>query len=383
MKTFYQFLENINSSLVSIDLEDYKKQATRKAQELLDFANERRQKLSNFKLDLNLIKNNLKTYPFLSQLLIFLSKELDGEKLKNWIGSIRNYEKKTRNELEERYKKEKEEVEKLKPKYAQAYQQKLMGENPDEYYKKWHEIRTKYSNEQKEVFSIFSAIRHLGEYADSVDVGQVDDQEYYNLANEATEETNKKMLELKSKIENFINKISWNGSTVVIKPEMPESNEDPVPSTDSAQIIVGKDGYFSYFSDEEEDNPKFIIDDIIEAGEDEDDFFANEQEKQDYYSLIDILQNPNKKDEILTLYTARPVKDRKFYINTDYLPANIFLSNSFSHVDGLAGDLAGTEERRDIYKVRINSKYLIKTLDGSVKYYQVVKNAPVKSIKLY
>jgi hypothetical protein len=382
MKTFYQFLENINSSLVSIDLENYKKKAVKKAKELLDFANERREKLSNFKLDLNLIKNSLKNFPFLSQLLIFLSEELNEEKLYNWINAIRNYEKKIRKELENKHKKEKEEVEKLKPKHKMGYAQNLMGENPNEYYKKWNEIRAKHDKEKEEIYSIFSVVQHLSNYADSKNTEQVNDQEYYNLASSAIEKTNKEMLDLKSKINNIIANTNWNGSKVRIIPDMPGSDEEPVPYTNSAQIIVGKDGLFSYINIGD-DEQKFIVDDIIEAGEDEDDFFANEQEKQDYYNLIDHLQNPNKKDQILTLYTARPVKDREFYSKTDYLPANIFLSNSFDHVDGLAGDLAGSVERRDIYKVKINNKYLIKTLDGPIKYYQVIKNAPIHKIELY
>ena len=104
-------------------------------------------------------------------------------------------------------------------------------------------------------------------------------------------------------------------------------------------------------------------------------------EKQDYYNLVDYLQNPNKKEQILTLYTARPVKDRKFYSKTNYLPAGVFLSNSLDHVDGLASDLSSSD-RRDVYKVRINSKYLIKTLDGLIKYYMVKNDSPFERISL-
>ena len=223
--------------------------------------------------------------------------------------------------------------------------------------------------------SLYSAIRHINDYYDSKDIDPVNDVEYYDLADKSVAETNKNMLILKQKIESTISSLQWNGSTVTIKPEMPSSNDDLVPSSDSASIVIGKEALFSYFSNRD----KFEIDDIL----DDDDFFSSNEEKQDYYNLISNLQNPNQKEQILTLYTARPAKDKEFYSKTNYLPSGIFLTNSFNHADGLAGDLAGSEERRDVYKVKINSKYLIKTLDGPIKYYQAIKDSPVQSINLY
>jgi hypothetical protein len=189
------------------------------------------------------------------------------------------------------------------------------------------------------------------------------------------------MLEIKNKIDQAISNLDWNGSKVTIFPIYNSSDEDFLSSSDSAEIKVGnKNGDFQIWKQDE----KFTIEDILEADEEESEYlFTSNEEKQDYFNLISQLQNPNKKNQILTLYTARPTKDREFYNKTDYLPANIFLSNSFNHVDGLAGDLSGTDERRDIYKIKINNKYLIKTLDGPIKYYQVIKDAPVEYIGLY
>lgn len=359
MKTFIEFLENLNPGLVNINLESYKKQAFKKAKELLDFASDRREKLNNFNLDLNLIKDGLRDFPMLPQLLDSLSKGLD----QNWLKVIDNHEAKVRKELEKKHKKE---IEEFKKNVGSA--QDLI------------KFQQQKRNEESEFrYEIFKAIRHLYDYYDSKNNEQVNEKEYYGLAEKAVEETNKNMIDLKNKIMDAISNLEWNGSRVVINASMPDSNEEPVPSSDSAHIVVGKDGLFSYFST---DDGKFIVDDIIEGGEDDEDFFLNEKEKQDYYSLIDYLQNPNKKEQILTLFTARPTKDREFYTKTDYLPANIFLSNSFDHVDGLANDLSSSE-RRDIYKVKINSKYVVKTLDGPIKYYQVIKNAPIQSISLY
>jgi hypothetical protein len=349
MKSFYEFyqiLENLNN-LVLIDLEPYKKEALSKAKELLDFALDRKEKLGNFKLDINLVKNGLKDFPMLNLLLNSLNKNFIDHsllnKVYNYFVEVRNQQKKESDESK--------------------------GANPQDI--------TKMNERHREQWNlVYNAYRHLNDYYDSKKVEDVSEKEYYDLANNSLEETNKNMEELKSKIESAISMFDWNGSKIKITPIMPESSEDAVPVANSAYIIVGKDGFFSYFVSEE----KGFVDDIIEGGEDDQEFFANEGEKQDYFNLIDYLQNPNKKEKILTLFTARPAKDREFYSKASYLPANIFLSNSFSHVDGLAGDLQG---ERDVYKVRINSKYLIKTLDGPVKYYQVKKDAPVEYIGIY
>lgn len=325
MKTFYQFLENINSSLVKIELENLKKSLTKKIEDFfIDYENET-ENLKNFKLDLNYIKRELRDYPKLNELIAQLSSNK-----KDWQDDLWDWQRSLSSE--DRYK-------------------------------------------------VFNVTRYLWKYLDSLDERKIDKKEYYNLLNQVLEKTNQNMLEIKNNIENAISKSDWNGSLVTIYPLTASSEEDFLSPSISAEVKVGaKKGDFQYWKEGE----KFIIEDILEADEEESDyFFANNEEKQDYFNLISQLQNPNKKDQILTLYTARPTKDREFYSKTDYLPANIFLSNSFNHVDGLAGDLQGTEERRDIYKVKINSKYLIKTLDGPVKYYQVIKDSPVQYIGLY
>ncbi len=325
MKTFYQFLENINSSLVKIDIENLRKILTKKIEDFfIDYENET-ENLKKFKLDLNYVKKELKDYPKINELIIQLSSNK-----KDWQDDLWNWQRSLSSE--DRYK-------------------------------------------------FFNVTRYLWKYLDSLDERTINKKEYYNLLDQVLEKTNQNMFVIKNNIENAISKSDWDGSLVTIYPLTASSEEDFLSPSISAEIKVGtKNGDFQYWYQDD----KFIIEDILESDEEESDyFFTNNEEKQDYYNLISQLQNPNKKDQILTLYTARPVKDREFYSKTNYLPANIFLSNSFNHVDGLAGDLQGTEERRDIYKIRINSKYLIKTLDGPVKYYQVIKDSPIESINLY
>ena len=53
MKTFYQFLENINSSLVKIDMESLKKSLAKKIEDFFIDYEDKTEKLKNFKLDLN------------------------------------------------------------------------------------------------------------------------------------------------------------------------------------------------------------------------------------------------------------------------------------------------------------------------------------------
>lgn len=349
MKTFYQFLESISFSLVLVNLENYKKQAEKKAREILDYAIDEKEKLNNFKLDINLIRNGLKDFPLINQLILSLNNK-DG---KNWI--------------------------KDKKMMHSWYNKKTDGLEFDE----------------KQL--VFKAMMHLYDYYESMDKTPIDENKYLEPINKSLEITNNNMQIIKQRIEDAISNLQWNGSKVTITPDLPDSTEDYLAPATDADILVGnKRAIFTYWNlgqsskmnmDNEEElsnKGKIQIEDIIEFDEDDVmDYFLNENEKQDYFNLISQLQNPNKKDQILTLYTARPVKDRDFYSKTDYLPANLFLSNSLNHVEGLASDLQGTEERRDIYKVKINSKYLIKTLDGPVKYYQIIKNAPVQSISLY
>ena len=306
-------------------MESLKKSLTKKIEEFFNDYEDKTEKLKSFKLDLNYIKKELKDYPKINDLIHKLSNSNQDwqDDLWNWQRSLSS---------EDRYK-------------------------------------------------VFNVTRYLWDYLDSISDRKINKKEYFDLLNQVLEKTNQNMIEIKNNIEKAISQSDWNGSIVTIYPIISSSEEDFLSPSISAEIKVGdKNGDFQYWKQGE----KFIIEDILESDEGESDyFFTNNEEKKDYFNLISQLQNPNKKDQILTLYTARPIKDREFYSKTDYLPANIFLSNSFNHVDGLAGDLQGTEERRDIYKVKINSKYLIKTLDGPVKYYQVIGDAPIEYISLY
>ena len=126
------------------------------------------------------------------------------------------------------------------------------------------------------------------------------------------------------------------------------------------------------------------VDDILEAGDE--DFFTDARIQQDYFNLVREMKNPgsSQKGRVLTLYTARPVKDRQMYMDAANIPSGLFLTNSYSRAQGISMELSGSEQLRDIWRLRMEEKYLIQTLDGREKDYQVVGNGlvPVKRITL-
>ena len=84
----------------------------------------------------------------------------------------------------------------------------------------------------------------------------------------------------------------------------------------------------------------------------------------------------------MTLYTARPKRDRQQLLTSQTLPINVFLTDDEEHAYGLAHDLSDEGETRDVWIVRINSKYLTKTLDGPIKYYQITTDDAPMDINL-
>jgi hypothetical protein len=331
MINFYnlnKLLENSNNIIIKID--GFKKRAYQKIKEFLDDYKSKTQRLMSLEPNLNSIKEKLKNYPKINELIIAIEKQ-DKRLLRSASSDLHNY------------------------------------------------VRSLSFEDRSDVFDTYM---HVGEIEDKITGREINEQEQYKYADEQIKKTYNNMSVVKNMIEQSLSRIDYNNSEVTIVPSLPESYEEFIPDSSAGEVVVGsnKNALFSFILE----NNKLIIDDIIEAGEDDEYFFSNNLEKQDYYNLISVLQNPNqiKKDVILTLYTARPVGDREFYSKTDYLPANVFLTNSFNHADGLASDLGG-DERRDIYKVKINSKYLVKTLDGPVKYYMVVKDAPFENMNLY
>jgi hypothetical protein len=191
-------------------------------------------------------------------------------------------------------------------------------------------------------------------------------------------------------VENVIASVSWNGSPVVIhvgEPPAAFSGPDYLKSVEDAQIAVGSQsawGGIADFTVFMHEGQVGEVDDVLEAGDE--DFFTDARTQQDYFTLVRELKNPGSTQvsKSLALYTARPSQDRQLYEGAQSIPSNLFLTTSYDRAEGIAIELAGSGTR-DIWKVRIEQRYLIETLNtGNVRDYQVVgeETVPVKGIRL-
>jgi|GEM_PF-4368355 len=134
---------------------------------------------------------------------------------------------------------------------------------------------------------------------------------------------------------------------------------------------------FSYFGPRE-------VDDVLEAGDA--DFFHDEELEIAYFKLVNEIRNPgsaNKSGKPTKVFTARPKKDRGIYDGTKNVPSGIFVTNNADRAQGFGSDL-GSTEGRDLWKIVVDSKYLVQTLKaGRVRDYQIVGQGkvPIKSIE--
>lgn len=143
------------------------------------------------------------------------------------------------------------------------------------------------------------------------------------------------------------------------------------------QIWVGTGGdvpYFTVFVD-----TKGKITEVHDIMEDATEIEASPEVIAGYYHLVKELQEPGsiQKQKWIKLYTARPVKDRELYKKATSLPHGIFLGNKEDHVEGLAGDLGGGS-RRDVWYGIVDSRNLVQTLQGNIRYYMVIGKAALK-----
>ncbi len=128
---------------------------------------------------------------------------------------------------------------------------------------------------------------------------------------------------------------------------------------------------FTYFGPRE-------VDDVLDFGDR--DFFKNDEDAADYFKLVQAIRDPSsvkKSGKAVTVYTARPVKDRRIYDNAKGVPTGIFVTTSADRAEGFGRELGGTEGR-DLWKIKISDKNLVRTLKtGRVSDYQVVGKGKV------
>ena len=232
--------------------------------------------------------------------------------------------------------------------------------------------------------SIRQVVNNIQDYGDQLGNYEQWTEDRFNQETQRfIDETMKNMQFIKSLVDGAIKVIpNWNNSPVNIKAIVLD-RDNSIEAENCALIEVlggnswGGEASFSFFKVED----GFEIDDVLEAGDE--DFFENSSTQSDYFSLIKALRNPEafSKSKVLTLYTARPVKDRALYMDGSQVPSNIFLTTSLDFAEGFSFEYGGN---RDIWKVRIKDMYLILTMQSlDQKQYQVIGYGfvPVESIE--
>jgi len=204
------------------------------------------------------------------------------------------------------------------------------------------------------------------------------------LFNELVDKTQVEQIKTKNLIESSIRGIPGFSSSVIIGVPSIDRDYNYEYGEDTAQIYLNNLSDGPMFSLFKRENDTFIIDDIADSAEDIE-FFIDEKTKRDYYQLVNKMQNIGKNQKPITLYTARPVRDRSIYENSNSVPSNIYLTSNYGRAEGIALELSGSEKYRDIWRVKINPQYLIVTYDGgSFKDYQTIgdKYVPVERLSL-
>lgn len=181
---------------------------------------------------------------------------------------------------------------------------------------------------------------------------------------------------------------SWHGSSVLVRMQPTwVYGKDALFNDDgdvsrTAEVVVFDTSprmapSFTYFRDK-------TVDDVLDAGDT--DFFRNPEVEADYFALVTEIRHPGRAareaDKVVTLYTARPVKDRDSYEGARVVPSNIFLTTSFDEAEGYGHDFGS----RDIWKMRVKKRHLLLTLDTPrLKNYQAYASGgkvPIESIEL-
>lgn len=169
---------------------------------------------------------------------------------------------------------------------------------------------------------------------------------------------------------------SWEGSSLLVQPMFDRDNPSIVPVT-SFEVTVGQRATFSAFVG----GSKTLVDDVLDVADRA--FFREPSDASDYINLVKELRRPGSasKGHKLTLYTARPTKDRSLY-QRGKIPPGVYLTTDPNRAAGIAHDL-GAKEVRDLWRVQMSSAFLVETLAaGSVRDYQVIgkKPAPAKML---
>jgi len=144
----------------------------------------------------------------------------------------------------------------------------------------------------------------------------------------------------------------------------------------TASVALDGDEDFEFYIDQ---NLQAEMNEIYEASLEEEDTIKDPRKISDFYNLYKKFTNPTQTSpKALVLYTARPIKDRHVYSTTAEIPNYIWLTNRHQYALALANDFGG---ERDVYRVKILDKYVVKRLDdGSERHFQVITNNPTAPV---
>lgn len=350
---FKTYFENLKAApQITIDMKEYPGRLKEAIDDLVFSNQERNRKQAAFQIDFKKIETLLKTlsYPYADRLLVVLASQ-NVEKITAMQNHFQNWYRTTENRMNNW---------RLESEINHAiygYKSKLMGP--------YH----------------------------------FDGEQALSMVDNLVHSTTTNMERIKNNIENAIERLDvWNGTPLKIIPSLPFKTDNQfnwLEAVDDAQVSmpVGTEHpSFTYFIHDH----MIEIEDVLEAADH--DFFTNPRVEQDYFNLVKELQHPystSKQVKMVTVYTARPVKDRAIYekASTDTamgqvatVPPGLFVTSDAYSAGGLAIDLAGSEKNRDVWKLKLLSKYLIKTLDSPTeKQYQIIgtEPVPIKWIELY
>jgi len=234
------------------------------------------------------------------------------------------------------------------------------------------------SPEMDELYSVARGIMKLYDVLEQEESGKTYDQaeeEARSSAQELIEESRGNAQQLQADLEAAAKRIPiWNRSSVRITGSYDE-NLDPLSTFHV--YVGGEDAGFTVFTDKQGKTDD--VDDVLDVG---DDYFfppGKPELSADYFNLLRELKHPGstQRGRTITLWTARPTKDRRLYERGKAVPPGIYLTTSDDRAWGIAHDL-GSGEVRDLWRIRMNTMYLIKTLDTpGAKDFQVAGTQPV------
>jgi hypothetical protein len=135
---------------------------------------------------------------------------------------------------------------------------------------------------------------------------------------------------------------SWSGSRIRIRPNVVGGSDGNWSTPiESFYVLVGDEHLgFSVFTTKGKPDQ---VEDVLEGGDL--DFFRSPLETSDYFNLIKEIRKPGSSSQgkTLTLWTARPTKDRRLYERARTLPPNLFLTTDMNRASGIAHDLGASE----------------------------------------